>query len=108
MNVIAFVGKIVEVPTMRTSSLGNKYATMLVRVRRNFSNSEGVYEHDDLNMSVWKGIAETTCQVASAGDVIAVKGRLQSHTYEGKDGLQHLSYDLIAEQVSFLKKEDQV
>lgn len=105
MNVIAFVGKIVEQPTIRTSSLGNKYATMVVRVQRNFSNSEGIYEYDDMSLTLWKGIAETTSSVAREGDLIAIRGRVQSHTYEGKDGLQHLSYDMIAEQVSFLKKE---
>lgn len=105
MNLIAFVGKIVEVPAIRTSSLGNKFATMTIRVPRNFANSEGVYEQDDVTLTLWKGIAETACNVASVGDQVAVKGRLQSHTFEGKDGLQHRSYDLIAEYVSFLKKE---
>lgn len=105
MNVIAFVGTIVELPVIRTSSLGNKFATMTVRVPRSFANSEGVYEQDDLTMTLWRGIAEMACDIAHEGDQVAIKGRLQSHTFDGKDGVTHRSYDLIAEQVSFLKTE---
>lgn len=42
---------------------------------------------------------------AQVGDHVSVKGRMQSHTFEGQDGKLHRSYDLIAEHVSFIKKE---
>lgn len=105
MNLIAFVGQIAEVPVVKTSSAGNKFASMVIRVPRSFANSEGIREQDDLTFTLWKGIAETACEVSRAGDQVAIRGRLQSHVFEGKDGLQHRSYDLIAEQVSFLKRE---
>ncbi|MEG0527277.1 single-stranded DNA-binding protein [Amedibacillus sp. YH-ame10] len=106
MNIVAFVGQIVELPKLRESAQGNKFATMVVRVGRPFPNSDGVYEQDDLTFTLWKGIAETTTQIANEGDQVAIKGRLQSHTFEGNDGLTHRSYDLIAENVSFLSKKE--
>ena len=54
---------------------------------------------------LWKGIAETAMAAAQVGDHVSVKGRMQSHTFEGQDGKLHRSYDLIAEHVSFIKKE---
>lgn len=107
MNIVAFVGKIVELPKLRESAQGNKFATMIVRVPRSFANSEGVYEQDDLTFTLWKGIAETTVNVASLHDQVAIKGRLQSHLFEGNDGQPHRSYDLIAEHVSFLTKQEE-
>lgn len=105
MNVVAFVGQIADLPKLRESAQGNKFATMVVRVARPFMNSEGVYEQDEITFTLWKGIAETTARVAKQGDQIAIRGRLQSHTYEGNDGLQHRSYDIIAENVSFINKQ---
>ena len=100
MNVIAFVGELTELSEIRTSAAGNRFATMMIRVQRPFANSEGVYEYDNLNIMLWKGIA-----AAQVGDHVSVKGRMQSHTFEGQDGKLHRSYDLIAEHVSFIKKE---
>ena len=101
MNVIAFVGELSELSDIRTSAAGNRFATMTIRVQRPFANSEGVYEYDHLSIMLWKGIAETAMGAAH----VSVKGRLQSHTFEGQDGKLHRSYDLIAEHVSFIKKE---
>ncbi|MEF9968288.1 MAG: single-stranded DNA-binding protein [Longicatena sp.] len=102
MNIVAFVGEIAEMPQLRESAQGNKFATMLVRVTRSFANSGGTYEQDEINFTLWKGIAETTVEVAKVGAQVAIKGRLQSHTFEGSDGNSHRSYDIIAENVSFL------
>lgn len=103
MNVVAFVGTIVDVPVLRESNVGNKYAIMDVQVKRAFPNSEGVYEYDVLSVTLWKGIAQTTADIAKIGDQVAIKGRIQSHVYEGSDGRQHRGYDIFAEHVSFLR-----
>lgn len=104
MNLVAFVGKINELPVLRESANGNKYAIMPIRVQRSFMNSEGIYEEDDIAVTLWRGIAQQTVDIAKCGDSIAVKGRVQSHMYEGSDGQLHRSYDIIAEQVSFLMR----
>lgn len=104
MNVVAFVGKIVEAPNLRESVNGNKFATMPIRVQRSFMNSEGVYEEDDIVVTLWRGIAQQTADIAHGGDLVAIKGRIQSRMFEGNDGQMHRSYDVIAEQVSFLHK----
>ena len=62
---------------------------------------------DTLAVTLWKGIAQTTSEVAQKGDTVAVKGRIQSHTFEGNDGQQHRSYDIIAEYVSLIQREGQ-
>lgn len=104
MNIVAFVGQIVDSPKLRESQQGNKFATMVVRIPRSFANSEGVYEQDDVSFTLWKGIAETTTNIAKEGDQVAIKGRLQSHAYETSDGSPRLGYDLIAEHVTFLNQ----
>ncbi len=104
MNIVAFVGTIVEPPILRESNVGNKYAIMDISVKRPFPNSNGVFEDDVFSVTLWKGIAQTTSDVAKKGDCVAIKGRIQSRTYEGNDGAEHRSYDIFAEHVSLLGK----
>jgi single-strand DNA-binding protein len=54
-------------------------------------------------VTLWKGIAETTINTCRPGDWISVKGRLQAHEYEGRDGMMRSAYDIIAEHVSILQ-----
>ena len=104
MNLVVFIGEITQVPNLKESTNGNTYATMKMKVTRPFANSEGIYESDEFSVTLWKGIAQTTADIAKEGDIIAVKGRMQSRHYEGKDGVTYLSYDIIAEKVSFIGK----
>lgn len=106
MNLVVFVGEIVETPKLRESSQGNIFATMTIQTHRPFANSEGVYESDEMSITLWKGIAQTTAEVSSVGDKVAVKGRLQSRNFEGKDGMIHRAYDIIAENVTLLHKKE--
>ena len=108
LNQLIVVGKVKELPAMRETSNGNKVSTLLIEVNRNFKNSEGFYETDIFQVTLWKGIAESTVHLAQAGSLIAIKGRIQSSMYESKEGTQYYNYEIIAEKVSFLsQKEDQ-
>lgn len=106
MNLVVFVGEIVETPKLRETTNGNTFATMTIQTHRPFANSEGIYETDEIGITLWKGIAQTTAEVANVGDTIAVKGRMQSRNFEGKDGMIYRAYDVIAENVSLLIKKE--
>ena len=69
---------------------------------------DGTYDTDFIRCTLWAGIAENTCEYCKKGDVIGVKGRIQTNSYE-VDGEKKYSMDVIAEKVSFLssKKADE-
>lgn len=102
MNLIALVGELVEQPVLRESAMGNRYAIMTLKVTRPFAGVDGRYESDIFTVSIWRGIAESIVDNGKIGDKIAMKGRLQSRVYEGSDGVERRSYDLIAEYVTIL------
>lgn len=106
MNVIVLVGKVVELPKMRETPNGFQCATMILQVDRPFANSEGIYESDEIAVTLWKGIAQTTCDICALGDVVAIKGRLVTHP-NAKEGVIYRNYEVVAERVSFVKKEEQ-
>ena len=60
------------------------------------------------NCVLWKGIAENTATYCKKGDLVGVKGRLQSREYEFDDEKRKV-VELVAEKVTFLssKKADE-
>ena len=60
------------------------------------------------NCVLWKGIAENTATYCKKGDLVGVKGRLQSREYEYEDERRKV-VELVAEKVTFLssKKADE-
>ena len=102
MNTFAIVGEIIEKPELKELNTGVKLANLMVRVKRAFPNSQGVYEYDKFNVTLWRGIAESCNEIASVGDCVAIKGRLQSREITSNEGNNYIIYDIIAEHVSFL------
>ena len=58
MNVIVLVGQVIELPYLRETPSGYQCATMVLKVDRPFANSDGVYEADEIAVTLWKGIAQ--------------------------------------------------
>lgn len=102
MNCYALVGEIVEKPEVKELSSGTKLANLLVRVKRAFPNSQGVFEYDKFSVTLWRGIAETCIDVAKPGDIVAIKGRFQSRELTSSEGNPFLVYDIVAEHVTFI------
>ena len=87
MNAFSIVGKITDMPILKETSNGLKTCELPIRVQRNFPNSEGVYESDDVVVEVWRGLAETVSA---------------SRKYQ-KDDRVYLNYGFVAEKVDFLR-----
>lgn len=107
LNQIVLVGRVKEIPTLQESSTGKKTATLRLELERPFKNSNGEYEQDLISIVLWNGVAETVSDICKLNDIIGVKGRIQSYSYEGKDGNTYHNYDIIAEKISFLNKRDE-
>jgi single-strand DNA-binding protein len=103
LNQIVLVGKVVELPTLRETSSGNKVANLLLEVDRNFRNTSGEYDKDLIMCTLWRGVAETASSVCEIGSLVGVKGRLQANSFETKDNRPFYYCEVIAEKVSFLQ-----
>lgn len=103
MNVFCLVGTIEDLPQLKETANGIKTCNVLLKVERPFANSEGVYESDLIQVEVWRGMAETICNVSRMNDWLSVKGRVVSRQYE-KENHVYYNYSFVAEKISFIKK----
>lgn len=106
LNQIVLVGRLTRDITVNKSDNGTKVATMTLAIPRSFKNSDGVYDTDFIDCTVFESIAENTSEYCKKGDIVGVKGRIQSSVIE-KDNKKDYKMDIIAEKVTFLSSKKQ-
>jgi len=108
LNQIVLVGRITRDIVVNKSEKGNKVATISLAIPRSFKNSEGNYDTDFVDCVAFDVIAENTKEYCKKGDIVGVKGRVQSRVIEKEDKRESV-VEIIAEKVTFLSshtKED--
>lgn len=102
VNQIVLVGRIAIAPETRVTESGKKYATLTLAVPRNYKNINGEYDTDFLDCTLWSSVAESTTEYCNTGDMIGVKGRIQTRIIESPDGIKRKKTEIVAEKVTFL------
>lgn len=102
LNQLVMVGRLTKDIEVQESENGKKYANISIAIPRSFKNAEGVYDTDFITFRAFDMIAENTSEYCQKGDIIGVKGRLQSSSFDKEDGSKEYRMDAIAEKVTFL------
>ena len=105
LNQIVLVGRLTKDIELQESENGKKYASLSIAIPRSFKNADGEYETDFITFKAWDVIAQNTAEYCKKGDIVGVKGRLQSSTFEKEDGTKEYRLDPIAEKVTFLSSK---
>lgn len=102
LNNVILVGRLTANPEIVEIEKNKKVTTVILAVNRNFKNSDGLYDTDFIRCILWNSVAATTTEYCHIGDVIGVKGRLQTSKYEDENKKVHYIMDVVAERVTFL------
>lgn len=108
LNQVILVGRLVRDPELQLTDSGKKRSSITLAVARSYKNQNGEYDTDFLDCTLWTGIAENTHEYCKSGDVIGVKGRLQTWMLENEDGTKSKRMEIIAEKVTFLSSSKNV
>ena len=101
LNQIVLVGRLVRKPELKTSENSKKYTFITLAVPRSFKNINGEYDTDFIDCILWDNVASCTTEYCDKGDIVVVKGRLQSRLVEKDDNKKYV-LEVIAEKVTFL------
>ena len=108
LNQVILVGRLVKSPELQLTETGRKMSLITLAVPRSYKNINGEYDTDFLDCTLWTNIAENTAEYCKTGDVIGIKGRVQSRIVEKEEGKKEYVIDIVAEKITFLsnKKAD--
>ena len=102
MNKVIITGNLGKDPELKTLSTGSTVANFSIAVRRPYKQRDGERGTDWLSVVVWGTLAENCARYLHKGSKALVVGRIQTRTYEKKDGsIAHIT-ELFAEEVEFL------
>ncbi len=107
MNRVMLIGRLTTKPELRYTGSNLPYTRFSLAVNRNFSNAQGQRETDFINIVVWRKQAENVCQYLDKGSLVSVEGRIQTGSYDDKDGNKRYTTDVVADSVQFLESKAQ-
>jgi single-strand DNA-binding protein len=107
INKVILVGRLTRDPDLKYLEDGNAVASITLAVNRNFKNSQGEYDTDFLNCTLWRKNAENTANYCKKGSIVGITGRIQTRSYENSDGAKVYVTEVIAEGVKFLSSKKQ-
>lgn len=106
LNQIVLVGRLVKKPELRESEDGHKkYSFITLAVPRSFKNSNGEYDTDFIDCKLWDVVASNTVEYCGKGDIVGVKGRMQTRVVEKNNSKEYV-LEVIAEKVTFLSNNN--
>ena len=111
-NMVYLIGRLTEDPTLKELDDGREMLSINLAVSRSYKNEDGIYETDYLRCVFWNVLAAHTCEYCKKGDLVGVKGRIQTRSYEDEEGNIKYITEIIVDKISFLAsaskaKEDQ-
>ena len=102
MNRVDLVGRLTRDPELRHTSSGRAVCQLNLAINRTFTNQNGEREADFINVVVWDKQAENVSKYVTKGRLVSVEGRLQSRSYDDKDGKKVYVTEVVANSVQFL------
>jgi len=107
MNRVMLIGRLTAKPELRYTASNVPYARFSLAVNRSFSNQNGERETDFINIIIWRKQAENVCNFLDKGSLVSVEGRIQTGSFNDKDGNKRYTTDVVADNVQFLESKQQ-
>ena len=100
------VGRLVKDPELIETENNKKISNITLAIPRSFKNMNGEYETDFINCILWDSVAKSTVEYCRKGNIIGVKGRIQSRVVEKENEPKKYLIEVIAEKVTFLSTDN--
>ncbi|MBI2010629.1 MAG: single-stranded DNA-binding protein [Candidatus Colwellbacteria bacterium] len=101
LNKVFIAGRLTSDPELRTTPSGAHVTSFSVATNRNWTDKNGERKESTEfhNVVLWGRQAEIVNQFLKKGALILVEGRLQTRSWEGKDGQTRRTTEIIGERI---------
>ncbi|MCR1167288.1 single-stranded DNA-binding protein [Clostridium botulinum] len=106
MNKWVGIGNLTKDVEIRNSASDTAIANFTIAIRRNFKNN-GEYESDFINCIAFNKTAEILGKYTHKGSKIGIAGRIQTRSYDNKEGNKVYVTEIVVDEVEFLEKREQ-
>ncbi|NJI02488.1 single-stranded DNA-binding protein [Staphylococcus agnetis] len=106
LNRAVLVGRLTKDPEFRTTPSGVDVSTFTLAANRNFKSKDREQQADFINCVVFRKQAENVKNYLSKSSLAGVDGRLQSRSYENKEGQRVYVTEVVCDSVQFLEPKN--
>ncbi|EKN42978.1 single-stranded DNA-binding protein [Clostridium botulinum] len=107
MNKWVGIGNLTKDIDLKFTEGGTAVANFTIAIRRNFKSGSGEYESDFINCVAFNKTAEILGKYTHKGSKIGIAGRIQTRTYNNKEGNKVYVTEIVVDEVEFLEKREQ-
>ncbi len=103
INKVFIYGNLTRDPELKSTPSGAQVAQFSVATNRVYKDRNGAKQEEVQfhNCVVWAQQADTLCRYMKKGSAIFVEGRLQTRTWDGKDGTKQYRTEIVVENFQF-------
>ena len=102
LNRCILMGRLTRDPELRRTQSGTAVASFALAVERDFKDKDtGEKTADFSDIVAWRQTAEFVARYFTKGRLAVVEGRLQTRSYEDKNGSKRKAVEVVADSVYF-------
>ncbi|MCD7133491.1 single-stranded DNA-binding protein [Limosilactobacillus balticus] len=103
LNRTILTGRLTRDPELRYTTSGTAVVQATIAVDRQFKNQQGEREADFINLVIWRKAAENFANFTHKGSLVGIDGRIQTRTYENKQGQRVYVTEINVDSFSLLE-----
>jgi single-strand DNA-binding protein len=107
INRTVLVGRLTKDPEIKYTGSNIPYARFTLAVNRTFTAANGEKDADFISCIVWRKQAENMVRFVKKGSLVGIEGRIQTGSYDDKDGKRVYTTDVVCDSVQFLEPKGQ-
>ena len=101
INRSVLIGRLTKQPELRITQNSKSVTTFTIAVDRWGKEKEA----DFIDIVAFEKTAEAVCKYLDKGSLVGIEGRIQTRSYETKDGQKRKVFEIIADNVQFLSRK---
>lgn len=105
VNKVILVGNLGKDPEVRALENGVKVARFSIATSESYTDRQSGQKVENTewhNIVLWRGLAEVSEKYLKKGNQVYVEGKLQTRSYQDKDGVTKYSTEIVAQNMTML------
>ena len=109
LNKVIIAGNLARDPEVRSTVSRRTFARFSVAVNYRYRDSNGEYKDgvDFVPVAAWGTTADNCGKYLKKGSPVLIEGKIQTRSYDGRDGSKKYITEVIADSVQFLGSNQQ-
>lgn len=105
LNRVVLTGHLTKDPELKVTQSGLSVVQFVIGVQRQFARKDGEREADFISCVAWRKTAENIAKYFKKGQLIGVDGRVQTRSYDDKNGQRVYVTEVVVDNFAFLSSQ---